>query len=145
MPTQTATTRTKTKTASRKTAVAPKPQTDRAAKVGATKAVDAYLRALENTKPRRGRKPDPDALRRKVAVAAADVTETSGLAQLVAMEKRNRLEQQLEDLEQVTSLVDLEAGFVEAAAIVAEAKGLSRQTFREFGVPADVLDRAGVK
>jgi len=41
-------------------------------------------------------------------------------------------------------IASLEKAFVKAAGPYSEAKGISYATWREFGVPAEVLGKAGI-
>lgn len=106
----------------------------------------AYLDALEAHQPKRGRSRSPERLaERKAAVDAELKTGVRKvLKRLELMQERRRLSEALIRLETAPSIEDAEARFVEHAAAFSERKGISYMTWREFGVPAAVLTRAGI-
>lgn len=108
-------------------------------------AVRAYLDALENNRPKRGRKRTPDSMRAKLQELEATLGEANGIQRLEMMQQRRDLEKELEAMEQVVDISALEAGFVEMAQAYGDRKGIEYSTWREFGVPAPILKSAGIK
>lgn len=107
-------------------------------------AVRRYLEALERNRPRRGRRSSPDALRAQLAEVEARLHEADPLKRLHLIQQRKLLESRLTEGEGPEDLADLEAAFVEAAAAYGRRKGIDYATWRQAGVPAEVLRRAGV-
>ena len=66
------------------------------------------------------------------------------MARLALVQERMDLDAALAAAETTVDLTALEDGFVEAAAGYGERKGISYAAWREVGVPAAVLKRAGV-
>lgn len=107
-------------------------------------SVKIYLEALNATRPKRGRKRTPKSIKAQLAAVDAELAEADPLQELLLVQRRRDLEAALEALEQTTDIAPLERGFVEHAASYARNKGISYASFREVGVPADVLKRAGI-
>lgn len=55
------------------------------------------------------------------------------------------IERTLAELDSAQDLGSLETGFVENVASYSQRKGVSYTAWREFGVPASVLKKAGIK
>ena len=111
----------------------------------ASRAVRNYLEALEAHKPRRGRKRTPDTIsRRLVAIAEELETDIDPLTRLHLIQERMDLEQEVGQLSEGVDLAALESEFVAVASTYSTRKGISYTAWRELGVPADVLKRAGV-
>ena len=60
-------------------------------------------------------------------------------------QRRIELEDQLADLADTSDHEALEAGFVEHAATYSERKGISYSAWRQAGVPAAIVGRAGIR
>lgn len=126
----------------------PTDQHKRAMAVGRrqTKIVADYLEALDEWTPRRARPVSTEALEAKIAKIDATIDDLSHIARLHANQRRLDLQAELERLQAIdeTDLDDLENKFVKVAAEYAERKGVSYQAFRQMGVPASTLKRAGI-
>jgi len=60
------------------------------------------------------------------------------------VQERMDLQKELEAMGTTVDLSALEAAFVKTAAKYAQRKGISYAAWRELGVPADVLKKAGI-
>lgn len=109
-----------------------------------SRAVRNYLEALEQNRPRRGRKRTPDSIKRRLDTIEADLADASPIQRLQMLQERRDLEAELEQSSATVDLGALEKAFVKSAATYSDAKGISYATWREFGVPADVLQKAGI-
>ena len=107
-------------------------------------AVRTYLDALENNRPKRGRKRTPESMRTKLAEVEAALVDATGIQRLEMMQQRRDLEREIEATEQVIDISALEAEFVSMAKAYGDRKGIEYSTWREFGVPAAVLKAAGI-
>lgn len=110
-------------------------------------AVRRYLEALEESKPRRGRKRTPESIQKQLERINQQIASASPLRKLSLEQQRIELEQALENLQRESSgpdLATLEKDFVKAAKAYSERKGISYQAWRKVGVPADVLKKAGI-
>ena len=109
-------------------------------------AVRDYLKALEANKPKRGRQVSPEALAARRAdidnqLAAGDV---KPIKRLELMQDRRDIDKQLADLQAELDMAAVEAGFVTHAAAYGTRKGIQYATWREAGVPPELLARAGI-
>ena len=107
-------------------------------------AVRSYLDALENNRPKRGRKRTLESMRAKLQEIEATIADASGIQRLEMLQQRRDLEKELETSEQVVDLSALEAEFIAMAKGYGARKGIEYSTWREFGVPAPVLKAAGI-
>lgn len=109
------------------------------------KAVRDYLAALEQgRKP--GRKLDRPTIEKRLPEIQNQIDDEPDPAKRVDLiQKRLDLEERLVELQDEPDLQALEDGFAEAAAEYSERRGISYTAWREAGVPASVLKRAGVR
>jgi hypothetical protein len=108
------------------------------------RAVKSYLEAVELNRPRRGRKRTPDSIKKRLAAIDTQIDEGSALQRLQLVQERMDLQQELEQLGTKTDLSALEAAFVKTAGKYAQRKGISYAAWRELGVSAEVLKKAGI-
>ncbi len=108
------------------------------------KAVRLYLEALEQHRPKRGRKRTPESIRAQLDKINATVDDASPVKRLQLIQDRIDLEAELEAMENKPDLAGLEEEFVSAAKDYGERKSISYAAWRELGVDAAVLKRAGI-
>jgi len=108
------------------------------------KAVREYLAALEQHKPRRGRKRTPESVRKQLAAVEAELAEATGIRRVELIQRRLDLQGELDRLGEADELPKLERAFVKAAKGYSARRGITYAAWREAGVPADVLRRAGI-
>ena len=108
------------------------------------RAVKNYLEALQQNRPRRGRRRTPESITKRLAAIDAAYDEGSALQQLQLVQERMDLQKELEAMGTKVDLSALEGTFVKTAAQYAKRKGISYAAWRELGVPADVLKKAGI-
>ncbi|MDA8381271.1 MAG: hypothetical protein M0020_10720 [Actinomycetota bacterium] len=109
-----------------------------------SRVVRRYLEALEESKPKRGRKRTPESVRRELAAVKAKLDEANSLDRLLLTQQRKDLEAELERSVPAADISALEQEFVKLAKPYGERRGLDYGTWREVGVPATVLERAGI-
>lgn len=107
-------------------------------------AVKAYLDALEEHRPKRGRRRTADSIRSRLAKIDAELKDASSLKRLQLLQERRDLEAELAKAGQTVDLTALEADFAKVAKGYGERKGIAYATWRELGVSADVLKKAGI-
>jgi len=107
-------------------------------------AVRRYLEALERNRPRRGRRPSAESLRKQLNDISARLKDADPLQRLHLIQRRKSIEARLATGSGPEDISALEKGFVGAAAEYGARKGIDYATWREAGVPAEVLRRAGV-
>ena len=106
--------------------------------------VRRYLVALENHKPKRGRKRTPASIQKRITVVNAQLKDADPLVRVHLVQERMDLEHELEAISDTMDLKKLEDDFVKAAKTYAERKHISYAAWREAGVDAAVLKRAGI-
>lgn len=108
-----------------------------------SRAIKGYLVALGRRRP--GRPITRESLERKLAGLDAKIgSESDPLKRVDLVQQRLETEASLAALSDTANLGELEAGFVEVAKSYSERKGISYSAWREIGVPADALRRAGI-
>lgn len=124
-----------------------KPAADAAAKEGRAqllaerRAVRNYLVAVTAPVPTVSRESLAD---RHEKAAAAVATAADPVRKLEAIQRRLDIEAKLALHEDVPAVADAEPAFLEVAAAFGRRKGISYAAWREVGVPAATLKRAGI-
>ena len=108
------------------------------------RAVKNYLEALQQNRPRRGRRRTPDSIKKRLAAIDTAYADGSALQQLQLVQERMDLKKELDAMGTKVDLSALEGAFVKTAAKYAQRKGISYAAWRELGVSADVLKQAGI-
>ena len=108
------------------------------------RAVRAYLEALETHKPKRGRKRTPETMKARVATIEASLPDADPMTRLQMVQERMDLEKAIEAADTTIDLTALEDEFVAAAKDYGARKGITYAAWREVGVPAAMLKRAGI-
>jgi hypothetical protein len=110
-----------------------------------SRAVSRYLDALEANRPKRGRKRTADSVKKRLAAVEAELRTAGGLQRLSLLQERRDLEVELAGMSAGgPDIGALEKEFVKVAKGYSERKGISYGAWREFGVPAEVLKKAGI-
>ena len=108
------------------------------------RAVRYYLEGLRATAPQRGRRRTVDSVDRRLAAIEAELVEADPMRQLKLVQERRDLQDERQSMQQPVDIDALEAGFVDVAKSYSERQGITYQSWREVGVPAAVLARAGI-
>jgi hypothetical protein len=109
------------------------------------RAVREYLAALEQER-KPGRKVDRGTVEKRIDEVQQRIDDEPDPAKRVELiQRRLDLEEQLVAMQGEVDLDALERGFVDAAAEYSERKGISYTAWREAGVPAAALKRAGIR
>jgi hypothetical protein len=108
------------------------------------RAVRGYLEALEATKPKRGRKRTPDSIKKRLDAIDAALADADKLTELKLRQERANLERELEAGGVAVDLSALERDFVAVAGAYGKRQGITYQVWRDTGVPAAVLKKAGI-
>jgi len=107
--------------------------------------VDRYLSAV-NTPKRRGRKVSKGALQQRLADARAKSKTATGVDRVLAAQEVRDLQTRIAALDTSAGgdIRSLEAAFVKIAKRFGENRGIGYGAWRDAGVPAQVLKKAGV-
>ena len=108
------------------------------------KAVRDYLDALRANKPKRGRKRTPDSIKKRLASIDSQLKDADPLTELRLVQERRDLEYELQSMESAVDLSAIESSFVKVARSYSERQGISYAAWREVGVEASVLKKAGI-
>jgi hypothetical protein len=110
-----------------------------------SRVVREYLDALEAHKPKRGRKRTAESVKKNLTDVNQSLKTVGGSARLELIQRRRDLEVELAGMQAGgTDISALEKAFVKVGKTYANRKAISYAAFREFGVPADILKRAGI-
>ena len=108
------------------------------------RSVRRYLEALDENRPKRGRKRTEDSVARDLARTEEELTTADALRRLELIQRRLDLQVELERMGTTVDLSALEDDFVAVAKGYAERKQISYEAWREAGVSAATLKAAGI-
>jgi hypothetical protein len=108
------------------------------------RAVKSYLEGLRANKPKRGRKRTPDSISKRLAAIDAELIDAGPLDELKLVQERRDLTAELAAMGSTVDLTELEDAFVKVAKQYSTNKGIDYATWRDVGVSAAVLKRAGI-
>src|SRR5829696_7764589 len=109
-----------------------------------SRSISAYLEALESHRPKRGRKRTPDSIDKRLKTIDASLESASPVKRLSLIQERLDLLSERDSLQTTVDLSGLEDEFVTTARSYGQRKGISYAAWRELGVSAPVLKRAGI-
>ena len=109
-----------------------------------SKVVREYLEALRNSKPKRGRKRSAETIQKRLDKIETELASADPLTELLLVQERRDLQDEFENLGSSNDLSDAENAFVSIAKSYSERRHISYATWREIGVDAAVLKRAGI-
>ncbi|HVM01312.1 MAG TPA: hypothetical protein VM263_01480 [Acidimicrobiales bacterium] len=109
------------------------------------RAVRRYLEALEQNRPKRGRKRTRETIERRLADVERRLAEAEPLGRLHLIQERMDLREELAAMDgDGVDLGALEDAFVAAAPAYGARRGITYSAWRAAGVPPSVLRRAGI-
>ena len=108
------------------------------------RVVRDYLEGLRATKPKRGRKRTPDTIRRRLEAIDVELASASPLDELLLVQERRDLSAELSAMSNSIDIEALEGEFVKVAKSYSDSKSISYASWRDVGVPANVLKHAGI-
>lgn len=108
------------------------------------RVVRDYLEALRSSKPKRGRKRTAESITARLARIDDELVDASAIEELQLLQERRDLQAELDSMGSGVDLDELESSFVEVAKAYGERKGIAYATWRDVGVSAATLTRAGI-
>jgi hypothetical protein len=108
------------------------------------RAVREYLDALRANKPKRGRKRTPESIKKRLAAIEAQLPEADALTELRLVQEKRDLAAELESMGNAVDMGAIEAAFVKVAKSYSERQKISYASWRDVGVEASVLKKAGI-
>ena len=109
-----------------------------------SKAVRAYLEALDAHRPKRGRKRTAESIKKRLDTIEAQIDDADPLKRLQLVQERMDLTAELATMEDKPDLTALENGFIASAKAYGARKGITYAAWRELGVDAATLKAAGI-
>ena len=109
------------------------------------RAVRRYLEALEAHRPKRGRKRSSDTIEKRLQQIEDRIESADPLTRVHLVQERLNLSGELANKDASVDLGALEDGFVKAAKNYSERKGITYAAWREAGIDAAVLRKAGIR
>ncbi len=103
-----------------------------------------YLEGLRATKPKRGRKRTPETIQNRLEKIETELASASPLDELLLIQERRDLHNELEAMSETIDMTALEAAFVGVAKSYSQSKQISYQSWRDVGVEASVLKEAKI-
>ena len=108
------------------------------------KAVSAYLAALESNRPRPGRRRTAESMQKRVEAIGEALETATPIRRVQLVQERIDLERALSAPSETVDISAIEDEFVGVAVAYSGRKGITYSAWREVGVPAAVLKRAGI-
>jgi hypothetical protein len=108
------------------------------------RVVRRYLEALDEHKPRRGRKRTPESIKKRLVVVEEQLYDADPLSRLHLLQERDDLSVELARNDASDELASAEKAFVKVAKAYGRRKGIDYGTWRAVGVSIPVLERAGI-
>ena len=103
-----------------------------------------YLEGLRATKPKRGRKRTPETIQKRLDAVEVELASASPLDELLLVQERRDLEAEHAAKSNAIDMDALEAEFVGVAKSYSDSKSISYASWRDVGVPASTLKKAGI-
>jgi uncharacterized protein YicC (UPF0701 family) len=108
------------------------------------RVVKRYLEALEQHRPKRGRKRTPESIQKRLASLDEAIPTADPLRRVALVQQRMDLEEELSRIGTTVDISEVEKEFTAVVKGYSERKGISYAAWREVGVSADVLKAAGI-
>jgi len=108
-----------------------------------SRVVRDYLEALSSKKRGPGRRRSEEGIKRRLQSINDELAAARSLDELLLRQERRDLELELASLS-LGDLDELEQAFVAVAKSFADRRGIAYATWRDVGVPAAVLAKAGI-
>jgi hypothetical protein len=109
-----------------------------------SRAIAAYLEALESHKPKRGRKRTPESITKRLGAIDKQLESANQIKRLSLIQERLDLLNEKGALEGSVDLSAFEKEFVKSAKGYSQRKGISYAAWRELGVSPAILKAAGI-
>lgn len=109
-----------------------------------SRAVRAYLEAVEANRPKRGRKRSTENMAARLAEIDGEIATADPLRRVNLIQEKIDLEAALGAKEETVDLAALEADFVASLKGYSERKGISYSAWRQLGIAPGLLSKAGI-
>lgn len=109
-----------------------------------SRALAPYLEALRENRPKRGRKRTPESIEQRLAIIREELRFAKQIKRVALIQERRDLIAERQRMDKKVDLGAYEDSFVANAQPYSERRGITFEAWRELGVPAAVLKRAGI-
>jgi len=109
-----------------------------------SRIVKSYLEALDQYRPKRGRKRSPETIKKRLGELENSIADADPLRRVSLVQQRIDLVNELERLDATVDISALEKSFIGVAKGYGDRKRISYAAWREVGVSAEVLKAAGI-
>jgi hypothetical protein len=109
-----------------------------------SRVVREYLEALKSTKPKRGRKRTAESIQERLDKIESEISVADPLNELLLLQERRDLQEEFQALGSGADISSAETEFVKIALTYSNRRHISYATWREIGVEAAVLKKAGI-
>ena len=109
-----------------------------------SRVVSRYLEAVVAGKGKRGRKRTPESISLQITRIDKEISAATAIRKLELTQRRADLVLEKERLLARVDLTSVEKDFIKVAKSYAARNGISYASFRSLGVPAEVLNKAGI-
>lgn len=109
-----------------------------------SRALAPYLEALQAHRPKRGRKRTPESIEARLAAIKEELQFGKQIKRVALLQERRDLIAERQRMDKKIDLTASEEAFVANAKPYSERRGITYESWRELGVPAAVLKRAGI-
>ena len=106
------------------------------------RAVKNYLEALEQHRPKRGRRRTAESINARLQKIEDELPTADPMTRLSMVQERIDLTEELKHMDSAVDLTEVEEAFVAAAKAYSERKNISYKAWREIGVEPAVLRTA---
>ena len=108
------------------------------------RSVSAYLEGLESNRPHPGRRRTAESMHKRIEAIGEALESATPIRRVQLVQERIDLERELSTPNEIVDISELEDDFVAVAVSYSGRKGITYAAWREVGVPAAVLKRAGI-
>lgn len=108
------------------------------------RVVSAYLEGLESNRPRPGRRRTAESIQKRIEAIGEALESATPIRRVQLVQERIDLERALSAPSETADISELEDDFVAVAVSYSGRKGITYSAWREVGVPAAILRRAGI-
>ncbi|MDE0163183.1 MAG: hypothetical protein OXL98_15775 [Acidimicrobiaceae bacterium] len=106
--------------------------------------MSAYLEALESNRQRPGRRRTAESMKNRIDAIGEALESATPIRRVQLVQERIDLERALSAPAETVDISELESAFADVAVSYSGRKGITYSAWREVGVPAVVLKRAGI-
>ena len=109
-----------------------------------SRTVSSYLEVLEANRPKRGRKRTAESVNARLEAIVEELDGADMLARVNLIQERMDLEYELAVMDDKIDISEYEAEFLAVAKSYSDRRGITYAAWREAGLDAAILKKAGI-